>query len=133
MQELFEIADKEDIEIVYGSFPLTQSLSMPGYVALDYSLLWDTPAERVHAAHELGHCCTGAFYNRYAPHDLRGRHEAKAVKWSIQKLIPEASLKEAVAAGLTETWELAEHFCVTEDFIRQAVCWYQRHNIYQIF
>lgn len=133
MEELYKIADAEDIEIVYGSFPLTKSLSMPGYVALDYSLLWDLPAERVHAAHELGHCCTGAFYNRYAPHDLRARHETKAVKWSIQKLIPEDRLQEAVAAGLTEPWELAEHFSVTEDFVRQAVCWYQRHNIYQIF
>ena len=35
-------------------------------------------------AHELGHCCTGSFYNQWATADCRRRHENVADKWAIQ-------------------------------------------------
>ena len=64
-------------------------------------------------AHELGHCETGSFYNRYAKLDLRQKHENRADKWAIQHLIPVEELDEAVADGYTDLPSLAEHFCVT--------------------
>jgi hypothetical protein len=129
VKELYEVADSEGIEIVYGDFPMTVSLSMPGYVALDFSLLYDAIEERVHCAHEVGHCCTGAFYNRYAPHDLRSRYETKANKWAIKKLVPVDELEQAVKDGYTEVYQLAEYFRVTEDFMKMAICWYVHHNL----
>ncbi|MCD8322375.1 MAG: hypothetical protein LUC89_05765 [Oscillospiraceae bacterium] len=68
---------------------------------------------------------TESFYNCYSSYDLRQRHENRADKWAIKKLIPKDELEEIVAEGVTEPWELAEHFGVTEDFIRKAVRWYQ--------
>lgn len=129
MKELYEVADEEGIEIVYGDFPVTISLSMPNFVALDFSLLWNLAAERVCCAHELGHCCKGAFYNRYAPHDLRARYETKADKWAIKELIPSDELERAVRNGITTTWELADYFRVTNEFMTKAICWYLHGNL----
>jgi len=39
-------------------------------------------------AHELGHCECGAFYNRYSPFDLVGKHERRADCWA-KKTPPE--------------------------------------------
>ena len=50
-------------------------------------------------------------------------------KWAIARLIPEEALDEAVADGHTELWDLAEHFGVTEDFMRKAICWYTHGNL----
>lgn len=97
-------------------------------IAVNHALLG--PAEGKTALfHELGHCATGSFYNQNSPCDVRRRHENRADKWAIQKLIPEDALDEAVAEGHTELWDLAEHFGVTEDFMRKAVCWYTHGNL----
>lgn len=38
--------------------------------------------EKYKLSHELGHCECGAFYNRYSPFDLIGKHERRADKWA---------------------------------------------------
>ena len=85
--------------------------------------------ERTQLSHEIGHCETGSFYSRYTKVDSRQRHENRADKWAIRKLITEDDLDNAVAEGHTELWELAEHFGVTEDFMRKAVCLYTHGNV----
>ena len=129
MKELFDIADEEGIEVIYGDFPVTKSISMPNYIALDFSLLFDCVAERVHFAHELGHCCRGAFYNRYSTSDLRQQQELKADKWAIKKLVQADELERAVKNGYTEVYQLAEYFSVTEDFMKKAICYYLHGNL----
>ena len=74
-------------------------------------------------AHELGHCETGAFYNEYSKFDIRAKHERRANKWAIKKLIPEDELKEACTFCYNR-YELAEHFGVTEDFMQKALDYY---------
>ena len=83
--------------------------------------------EKVKLAHELGHCETGSFYNRWAMLDVRQKHENRADKWAIRKLVPESDLDRALRDGHTELWDLAEQFGVTEDFMQKAV-WYYRHG-----
>ena len=99
------------------------------YIGIDYSVLVDEASQRVHLAHELGHCETGAFYNRWTALDIRQKHENCADKWAIKKLVPKDELDKAVENGHTEIWDLAEHFNVTEDFMRKAVCWYKNGNL----
>ena len=78
-------------------------------------------------AHELGHCETGAFYNRYAARDIRQKHENRANKWAYKKLVPEDELKQAFLQGYHEPWELAEYFGVTEAFLRGVLnCYLKR-------
>ena len=131
-QSLYRYAERKQIEIVNYSLPKTASVSVDvgsGYIGLDYSRLKTEADERVHLAHELGHCATGAFYNRYAKLDLLQKHENRADKWAIRRLIPRQDLDAAVADGHTELWDLAEFFNVTEDFMQKVVCYYVHGNL----
>ena len=83
-----------------------------------------TAQERVHLAHEMGHCETGAVYDERVPLETRGRCEHKANVWAIKELLPKEELKKAFKRGTIEVWELAEEFDVTEDFIRLACKYY---------
>lgn len=75
-------------------------------------------------AHELGHCITGAFYNRYSSGAVRGKCEYKADKWAFYHLLPPRALERAVQGGLTHPHELAEHFGVPEEFLLRAMDYY---------
>ncbi len=79
--------------------------------------------------HECGHCATGTTHAVSSPFDLVTRHEYKADKWAVKRALSADELDQAVADGYTELWSLAEHFGVTEDFMRKAVCWYTHGNL----
>ena len=51
--------------------------------------------------------------------------ENKALRWQINILIPLSRLKEAIANGYTDIWDLADYFEVSEDFMRQAILYYK--------
>jgi len=134
LKELYRIADQQNITV--DLFPLgkRQALSLMEqtgecYIAIDPSKLTSEADERNKLAHELGHCCTGAFYNRYSHYDCRKRQENRADRWAVQQLIPADDLDEAIALGCTEIWQLAEYFSVSEEFIRKAVCYHVHGNL----
>ena len=131
---LYALAQQQNIPVYQFPLPGTGSMSLMDeqgrcFIGMDADVRDDGPQERVHLGHELGHCVTGSFYNRYAAVDCRQRHENQANKWAIQTLIPVDDLDRAVAEGCTEIWELAERFGVTEDFVRKAVCLYVHGNL----
>lgn len=126
----YKVAAEENIPVILLEIPETGSMCIQTetqrcYIGIDYNVLKNETSRRVHLAHELGHCVTGSFYNRWAARDVRQKHEYRADKWAIKHTIPEAELNEAVKKGYTEVWELAEHFGVTEEFMRKAICWYK--------
>lgn len=133
MHDLFRLADESGITVEYCHIPLNKSMSVQDdegdFVLMDYSLIDSGADERVHLGHEIGHSMTGSFYNPYSPLDVRQRHENRADKWAILKLVPKADLNRAVADGHTEIWDLAEYFNVTEPFMRKAAWWYQHGNL----
>ena len=98
-------------------------------IAIDPWKMDTVEKETVALGHELGHCFTGAFYNRYAARDVMQKHENRADKWAIRKLVPARRLDRAIADGHTELWDLADYFGVTEEFIRKAVCLYTYGNL----
>lgn len=94
-------------------------------VFMDFDYI-DTEAEELTIlAHEGGHIATGATHKVNSPFDVVEQHERKANKWAIEKLVPRAALWQAVSSGIREPWELADHFGVTEPFMRTAICWYR--------
>lgn len=93
------------------------------YIGINPFALQSTADEMVHLAHEMGHCATGAFYNRYAQLDVRAKHERRANIWAINKLIPKDELCIALSR-CTGLYELAEHFQVTIPFMQQAIEYY---------
>lgn len=131
---LYDLAKQENIEVIQFPMSLNGSMSVMDdkgfcFIGIDESVQDGGAQERVHLIHELGHCVTGSFYNRYAAVDSRQRHENRADKWAIRQLIPVEELDNAVAEGCTEIWELAERFGVTEEFIRKAVCYHVHGNL----
>ncbi len=130
---LYRMAEERMVEVDWVPLRHAQSLSMPygqGYaIAIDPGQVRSTADERVKLGHELGHCATGSFYNRYAALDLRRRHELHADRWAIAHLVPRAELESAFSQGITEIWELAERFDVTEDFMRKALAHYHLLNV----
>ena len=131
--DLYAYAERRNIDVDWIPMRRATSLSVPlgdRYdIALDPWKLGSLAQETVCLAHELGHCETGSFYNQYAALDVRQRHENRADKWAIQHLIPVEELDEAVAEGCEDIPALSEHFCVTEDLMRKAVCWYTHGNL----
>ena len=131
---LYQQAEQLHIEVDCYALSKREALSMIDkdgacYIALDPDKLADSCDERTKLTHEIGHCVTGSFYNQWAACDIRQKHENCADKWAIERLITEEELDEAVAQGNTDLWQLAEHFGVTEAFMRKAVCWYTHGNL----
>lgn len=134
LQALYDVANQQNIEVL--TYPMGENGSMSVmteqgtcYVGMDAGVQDGGVRERVHLAHELGHCVTGSFYNIYAEVDHRRRHENRADKWAVRRLIPVEQLDDAVAQGCTELWALADRFGVTESFMRKAVCYYVHGNL----
>ena len=134
LQEIYRTAEQENIVVDRFALSSREAFSIMSedgncYVAIDPGKITDESDERTKLSHEVGHCMTGAFYNQYSKYDCRQRHENRADKWAIRYLVPVDDLDEAVADGYTEIWELAEHFGVTEEFMRKAVCYYVHGNV----
>ena len=132
--QLYTLAQQHDIPVLTCPMPASRSMSVMTdsgacCIGMDSSICDGGIRERVHLAHELGHCVTGSFYNIHARVDSRRRHENRADKWAIKQLIPVDALDDAIAAGDTQLWELAERFGVTEELMRKAVCYYVHGNL----
>ena len=127
--ELYDLAEAHGTKVYWFDLAAAESLSMPlsdGTCAIAMNP-WQLPtvaAEKIKLAHELGHCETGSFYNRWAALDLRQKHEYRANKWAIKKLLPEEELYRAYHEGYREPWDLAEYFDLPEEFVRQAMEFY---------
>ena len=131
---LYETAAQQNIPVLRFPLPATGSMSLMGeegccVIGMDDAICDGAVQERVHLGHELGHCLTGSFYNRYAAVDSRRRHENRADKWAVRALIPVELLDDAIAQGCTELWEIADRFGVTEELMRKAVCLYVHGNL----
>lgn len=131
--DLYAYAERRNIDVDWVPMRRATSLSVPlgdGYaIALDPWKLGTLAQETVCLAHELGHCETGSFYNRYAALDVRQQHENRADKWAIRRLVPAEELDAAMADGCDTIPALADRFGVTEPFMRKAVCWYAHGNL----
>lgn len=115
----------------WGIIPSAAVMDEDGdcFIALDPYQMESAADELCKGMHEAGHCDTGAFYNQYATCDVRQKAENKADRRAIELVIPEADYRSAVTAGLTKVWELSEHFGVTPEFMRKAVCLYTNGNL----
>jgi len=134
LTELYRQAEELNIPVYHVPLPLTGSMSLMAddgscAIGLDLPHRRSRNERRVRLAHELGHCVTGSFYNRSCPWDLRQRHENRADKYAIRKLIPVEALDRAVAEGICERWELAEHFGVDQPFLEKALALYIHGNL----
>lgn len=126
IQELYDICRRENISIDFIDCPKCGSISLYGANSCAIGIDSSTPVGllKERAAHEIGHCVKGAFYNRYAAADLISRHEYRADKWAIEELIPKDELLAAIKKNLDSIYLLSQHFGVSEDFMLKACRYY---------
>nr|DAQ85470.1 MAG TPA: IrrE protein [Caudoviricetes sp.] len=134
--KLYLEAEQSGITVLCGAeLPLTKSVSLAlpdgaMFIGIDDSVMQSRAEERVHLAHELGHCVTGAMYNIRCPIMPRQRYERIADAYAIKKLVDEDELRRVIdeREGDISVWELSEWFDVTEDFMRKAIGFYYKRK-----
>ena len=132
---LYLYAWRNHIDVDYFPMQTAEAFSVPiggtCAIALDPTKIRSEAAEEVKLSNDVGHRVYRGSYNKYTPFDVRAQHENKANAWAVHRLIPWAKLKQAVKSGIAEVWELAEHFDVTEDFMRWAIAYYTERKNYK--
>lgn len=91
------------------------------FLVIDRSKCETSSQERTVLAHEAGHYISGAFYHAYSPYELKEQSEHKAFAASVEKYLPVKEIQECYKIGLTEPWQLAEHFNLEENYIKEAL------------
>lgn len=124
LTNLYDIADKNNVDVDYFPFKKLISMSAPGMIAINTDKLDTVAEEKMHLAHELGHCMTGSFY-RVNTLETRGRMEERANRWAYKTVLPLPELRDALENGITELWELADYFELPQKFIEKALCYYR--------
>lgn len=122
-KDLYAFAESKDIMVCHFNLEHCQSISVfqndNYYIGIDNKKFESSKEERVHLAHEIGHCETGSFYNEHSPIDNRSKCEEQANRWAIKKLIPKGDFINQLKSGM-RIFELSDYFNVTEDFIQKA-------------
>ncbi len=97
-------------------------------IAIDPHKVKSIADRKEKTVHELGHCMTGAFYDASCPVIPRGRCEHRATAWAVTHTFTRRTLIKAIKSGLTEIWQLADYFNVTEHFMKDALTYYDLYN-----
>jgi len=135
LEALYEEIQADNIIVANHNMECSQSRATTIKVASGYGVFIDNSrfASRTEefcvAAHEYGHASTGTTHKVYSPYQLVSQHEYRAYKWAVQKVIPWRDFLSALNNEITATWNLAEHFGVTEDFMQKAIYVYQRMGL----
>lgn len=125
LTDLYRKAEELDIRVIQFPMHSLRAVSTPdNVIGIDPEKLEDRE-ELVCLAHEMGHCATGSFYTGDAPLLARTRQEQRADRWAIRQLVPLEELKGLLRSGVDRWDEAAEHFQVTEEFLRKAVAFYR--------
>lgn len=129
LAEVYRYAEDHDISIHDFRFKKILAMSVPDHIAIDYTKISDERQEKNVLMHEISHNETGTFYGLQLPLESKERLEYRARKWAWLRLIPAEELKQAIAAGCTEVWDLAEYFDLPEEQVAEAVAYYQENGM----
>jgi Zn-dependent peptidase ImmA (M78 family) len=125
LTDLYRKAEELDMRVIQFPMASLRAVSTPdNFIGIDPDKLEDRE-ELVCLAHEMGHCATGSFYTSDATMLDRTRQEQRADRWAIRQLVPLEELKNLLRSGVDRWDEAAEHFQVTEEFMRKAVAFYR--------
>ncbi|MEE0947026.1 MAG: ImmA/IrrE family metallo-endopeptidase [Acutalibacteraceae bacterium] len=132
LNELYKIAEEKNVRVMDFSLPENKSVCIElddgCFVGVDPAVFSSQREEKVVIAHELGHIQTGSFYAVGSDSASRCKQEAKAEKWTINKLVPLDELKKAIEKGYCDVQSLAEYFEVTEKFMYEVILHYRKKS-----
>ncbi len=125
MDELFKIAEENNIPIIYSDFNKIESAAVCDeggncLIGINTRKVRTRRDEKVRLAHELGHCMTGTFYTRKTAYELMSRYEYRADKWAIVQVIPREELRQMLNSD-AEIWQICDRYNVDESFVKKAL------------
>lgn len=135
LNDIYVEAEQNGFDVICFRMPKAKAMSIMDesgnyFIGIDPFELSGIADEKVKLAHEMGHCSTGSFYNRHSSFNNIAKQEATADRWAVKRLIPFEELDSAFDQGLTQVWQLAEYFEVTESFILTALEIYTIEGLY---
>ena len=80
-------------------------------------------------AHELGHIKKGGLYQIYTPPLLKQKAECIADRYAAEILASPEDIRNAIACGLTESWELADHFDLPYEIMDKIIAYYKLRSV----
>ena len=116
--ELLSFAENHGHMVYYMNLQDVKAVTLDddgSFIALSNALQGSEVKEI--AAHELGHCEYGGFYNRYSANEVKAKAEYRADKWAYSKLVPVRAVRRAIKKGAQTPWELAEVFDVSCEYM----------------
>ena len=121
--ELYELAKEKGYKIVRFPLPATRSLSVckDGKCCIGLDTEIHGIEELIKLAHEYAHCETGTFYQEDSDWITKAKCEYKANKWMYQHLVPFEELLKAVHSGITNVWDLADYFGISQEIMEKAI------------
>lgn len=84
-----------------------------------------TAQQKCAILHEYAHHATHATHSVHASSEIRTKDEYKAVKYAVHRWLPFEEIRQAMADGDIEIWQMAERFNMTEEAVRKALYIYQ--------
>lgn len=130
---LYDVAKEHNCYITQNKTKASKSFVMETndayYINIDASRIETNAERKVCLAHELGHCISGTTYTINHSSLYRGSAEYRADYRAAQLVIPFDELKECVMKGITEKYDLAEFFGVTEEFIDRTLYIYSNKGL----
>ncbi|MFV0551309.1 MAG: ImmA/IrrE family metallo-endopeptidase [Anaerorhabdus sp.] len=122
---LYDVANEHNCYITQNKTKASKSFVMETddmyYINIDVSRIKTSAEKKVYLAHELGHCISGTTYTINHSKLYRGSAEYKADYRAAQLLMPINDLRDCICKGITERYDLAEYFNVTEKFVERAL------------
>lgn len=126
LQRLYQRAEALGLQVYFFPMQARRGISTPdGAIGMDPDRQENAAEEMVCLAHEMGHCMTGSFYTAETDLLQRLRCETRADRWAYCLLVPLEELRRLLEQGVTRPDELAEHFGVTEAFLRDCLDYYK--------
>jgi Zn-dependent peptidase ImmA (M78 family) len=122
-------------ENILGIYLKASFIANP-FIVLNDSLPACGPKTRVVAVHELGHHFTtvGLAVHKHCNYSRVVRVnkiEKAAIRWGCKFLIPDQELYKSLRHGQPSTYELAQKFNVTEDFLITRLKIFQEEGYYR--
>lgn len=126
---IYAEAEEYGVGVHFMEMEKRVSLSVPGNFVMDTRRLPTTEQETTAAAHELSHVLKHAFYNVHSPIDNRQKCENKANRHAILHYVDGDELQSMMEREDYDLPQIAQHFGFTEDFMKQAICYYVHGNL----
>lgn len=123
--KLLNEAEKMKINIIEASFPVDtiKGLYINGNIIIDNKI--ETEAEKVCIlAEEIGHAkyTFGDIIDQESVSNIKQENIAR--KWAFEELLPLSKIIQAFNNSINSRYELSEFLAITEDFINEAIKYY---------